>query len=105
MTQYDGDDIVLELPGKKSFFDVNWFSIYNVRENRNYGSILIPGGLNIPPALVSVIDYDDSLPNCEQLHKNFQLSWEVFGPQITFQLSGLIGKLEILFYFPVLEFF
>lgn len=33
-----------------------------------------------------------TLPNCVQLHKNYQVSWEIFGPQITIQLSGQIGN-------------
>lgn len=31
-----------------------------------------------------------SLPNCRQLHKDFRVSWEVFGPQITFELAGQV---------------
>lgn len=31
-----------------------------------------------------------------QLHKDFQVSWEIFGPQITIQLSGQIEEDEYL---------
>lgn len=31
-----------------------------------------------------------SLPNCRQLHKDFRVSWEVFGPQITIELAGQV---------------
>lgn len=34
------------------------------------------------------------MPNCLQLHKNFQISWEIFGPQITIQLAGQIEENE-----------
>lgn len=35
-----------------------------------------------------------ALPNCRQLHKNYRVSWEVFGPQITIQLAGLVNEDE-----------
>lgn len=36
--------------------------------------------------------HENSMPNCEQLHKDLQLSWEVFGDQITMELTGQVGK-------------
>lgn len=38
-----------------------------------------------------------ALPNCLQLHKDLQMSWEIFGPQITIQLAGRVG-MNISFY-------
>lgn len=29
-----------------------------------------------------------------QLHKDFQVSWEIFGPQITIQLAGQVAEDE-----------
>lgn len=34
--------------------------------------------------------YESRLPNCEQLHSRIQLSWEIFGPQITFEVIAQI---------------
>ena len=34
---------------------------------------------------------ESRLPNCEQLHSRLQLSWEIFGPQITFEVSAEIA--------------
>jgi hypothetical protein len=34
----------------------------------------------------------NALPNCFQLHKDMQVSWEIFGPQITIQLAGQVGE-------------
>lgn len=31
-----------------------------------------------------------------QLHKNFQVSWEIFGPAITIQLAGMVDENEYL---------
>lgn len=36
------------------------------------------------------------MPNCEQLHKDLQLSWEVFGDQITMELTGQVGESKML---------
>lgn len=89
---YKEETITLELPGEKTIFEIDWLSIYDLETNENYGSILISDGLNVPPALTKVIPHRLALPSCKQLHKNLQLSWEVFGPAITFQLSGQVEE-------------
>ncbi|EDW23890.1 GL23675 [Drosophila persimilis] len=89
--RYNKENIELELPGDKTIFDIDWISIYDVADNENYGHVLINDGLNVPPSLVKVTPFEFTLPNCRQLHKDLQVSWEVFGPQITFQLSGQVA--------------
>ncbi|XP_030381762.1 protein Skeletor, isoforms B/C [Scaptodrosophila lebanonensis] len=91
---YNKETIILELPGDKTIFDIDWISVYDLDNNVNYGHVLIPDNLNVPPSLVQITPYDFSLPNCRQLHKDLQISWEVFGPQITFQLSGQVSQTE-----------
>lgn len=88
--KYDGETIVLELPGDMTIFEIDWISIYDLGTNENFGSILISDGLNVPPSLTKVQQRSTSLPNCRQLHKDFRVSWEVFGPQITLQLAGQV---------------
>lgn len=90
--KYDKETITLELPGDKTVFDIDWISIFDLADNENYGHVLIADNLNVPPSLVKITPYEFSLPNCRQLHKNLQVSWEVFGPQITLQLSGQVEK-------------
>lgn len=34
------------------------------------------------------------MPNCKQLHKDYRVSWEVFGPAITIQLAGQVMEDE-----------
>nr|CAD7266950.1 unnamed protein product [Timema shepardi] len=36
--------------------------------------------------------HKNSLPNCVQLHKDLQVGWEIFGPQITIQLAGQVAE-------------
>ncbi|XP_076331217.1 cytochrome and DOMON domain-containing protein knickkopf isoform X2 [Tachypleus tridentatus] len=91
---YTGETVVLELPGELTVFNIDWFSIWNLEAKESYGSLLIPDGLNIPPSLLKIIEHKSPLPNCEQLHKDLQMSWEIFGPQVTFELSGQIDDDE-----------
>lgn len=94
LTAYVGKDVKLLLPGKLLMDDIDWLSIYNVRTQENYGSTVIPDKLNIPPSLVHIIEHESPLPNCEQLHSDLILSWEIFGPAITFELAGKIDEDE-----------
>lgn len=91
---YDREIITLELPGDMTIFDIDWFSVYDVDTKEDFGSILISDDLNVPPSLVKITPHTESLPNCRQLHKDYRVSWEVFGPQITIQLAGNVGKDE-----------
>ncbi|CAG9766097.1 unnamed protein product [Ceutorhynchus assimilis] len=96
LKSYKNKTLTLELPGDLTIFNINWFSIFDHDTNTNLGSILIPDALNVPPSLVKIIPYKDELPNCLQLHKNFQVSWEIFGPAITIQLAGMVDEDEYL---------
>ncbi|KAG5898103.1 hypothetical protein JTB14_027460 [Gonioctena quinquepunctata] len=89
---YKNLTIILEIPGDKTIFDIDWFSIFDHETNTNLASIIIPEALNVPPSLVKIIPHKNDLPNCLQLHKDFQVSWEIFGPAITFQLAGQVAE-------------
>lgn len=52
--EYKGEDVVIQLPGEMTVFDINWLSIYDLATKTNYGSAIIPDGLNVPPSLVKV---------------------------------------------------
>lgn len=43
---------------------------------------------------MSLKPHTASLPNCRQLHKDYRVSWEVFGPAITIQLAGQVMEDE-----------
>ncbi|KAK3853682.1 hypothetical protein Pcinc_039788, partial [Petrolisthes cinctipes] len=92
LKSYRKKHVMLQLPGDLTVFTVDWLSLYDVKEDRTLGSIIIPEELNVPPSLVSVVPHENNLPNCEQLHKNLQLSWEVFGDQITMEITGQVGE-------------
>lgn len=89
---YSAETIVLDLPGDLTIFDIDWISIWDEETQESFGFVSIPEGLNIPPSLSVVKKKETSrLPNCEQLHTKLQLSWEIFGPQMTFEVSGQIS--------------
>ncbi|KAK9722443.1 Electron transfer DM13 [Popillia japonica] len=94
LRKYTGQTVILELPGDLTIFNIDWFSVYDLETNTNFGSIFIPEGLNVPPSLVKIIPYTNDVPNCLQLHKYFQVSWEIFGAQITIQLAGQVREDE-----------
>lgn len=73
-------------------FEIDWLSIFDLDTNENFGSILVPDGLNVPPSLTQIKPFRPSLPNCKQLHKDLQISWEVFGPAVTLQLAGQVEE-------------
>lgn len=44
-----------------TIFDINWISVFDLETNENFGSILVPDGLNVPPSLVKVQPHANSL--------------------------------------------
>lgn len=92
--RYENEDVILQLPGEKTVFDIDWVSVYNKEEKRNFGHVIMDDELNIPPSLVKVITHKSGLPNCVMLHKNLMVSWEAFPPQLTVQLAGYIDQDE-----------
>ena len=87
---YQNEDIVLEMPGESTVFDIDWLCVWSKNRQQNLGSVIIPNGLNIPPMITNYVKMESVFPNCEQLHRRLQLNWEVFGPQITFELVAQV---------------
>ncbi|XP_065225069.1 protein Skeletor, isoforms B/C [Planococcus citri] len=91
---YTEETVTLELPGDLTIFDIDWLSIYDVASKQNLGYVIIPDEPNVPPSLSKIDAHKTTLPNCVQLHKRMQVGWEIFGPQITIQLAGLVDEDE-----------
>ncbi|XP_053202409.1 protein Skeletor, isoforms B/C-like [Panonychus citri] len=89
---YKNEELIIELPGAITVFEIDWIAVWNSETERNYGSVIIPDNLNIPPSLTTIIKHVSRLPNCEQLHRKLQINWEIFGPQITFEVAGQIDS-------------
>ena len=49
---YKKQDVVLQLPGSKSIFDIDWIAVYNQETRKSLGHVIVPESLNVPPSLV-----------------------------------------------------
>ena len=91
---YRNQDVILQLPGAKTIFEIDWIAVYNQETRESLGHVIIPEALNVPPALVETMKHDPGLPNCMMLHKNLMVAWDSFPPQLTIQLAGHVGDDE-----------
>ncbi|KAG7297570.1 hypothetical protein JYU34_019613 [Plutella xylostella] len=94
LSPYNGTDVRLTLAGSTTVRDISWLSVWDALAATSLASVLVSDGLNVPPQLASVLPHTSSLPNCKQLHRGYQVSWEVHGPQVTIQLAAQIEDNE-----------
>ena len=52
---YREEDVTIQLPSELTVFDIDWFAIFNVETAENFGSIIIPDDLNVPPSLIRTL--------------------------------------------------
>jgi len=79
--------------------DVHWVAVYDFVADKSLAYVNIPSNAHIPPSLLQVVSYESSLPNCQALHRDFYVAWDVLGQTITFELIALAGNLKSLFFF------
>ncbi|CAH2096688.1 unnamed protein product [Euphydryas editha] len=91
---YSGEDVRLTLPGGRTVFDVDWVALWDARARAALGAALVPDALNVPPARARPLPRAAALPRCRQLHRDYQVSWEIHGNQITIQLAALLDEDE-----------
>lgn len=91
---YNHEDVSLTLPGDLKIENVDWIAVYDVDGDKPLAYASIPSDINVPPNLDRIEKYDYSLPNCEQLHEELQVSWDVIGQTITIELIGLLQPEE-----------
>lgn len=48
LSGYDGVDVELTLPGKLTFNDIDYLSIYCIAFEEDFGHVLFPGNLDLP---------------------------------------------------------
>lgn len=48
---YQGEDIEIVLPGNLTVYDIDWLAVWCVQYQHNFGHVLIPKDLDVPPAL------------------------------------------------------
>lgn len=48
---YQGEDIEIQLPGNLTVYDIDWLAVWCVQYRHNFGHVIIPKDLDVPPAL------------------------------------------------------
>ena len=65
LPRYEDQDVILQLPGNQTIFNIDWIAVYNRETKQSFGHVIVPEGLNVPPSLVSVMPHRPGLPNCK----------------------------------------
>ncbi|TGZ47326.1 protein Skeletor, isoforms B/C isoform X2 [Temnothorax curvispinosus] len=95
---YQGEDIEIVLPGNLTVYDISWLAVWCVEYRHNFGHVLIPRDLDVPPALGQTKITTSSTPtpkvnNCkEMLNGRIQVQWQLKGEDVQIRLSGRIKE-------------
>ncbi|XP_016842690.1 protein Skeletor, isoforms B/C isoform X2 [Nasonia vitripennis] len=95
---YEGVDIEIVLPGNLTVYDIDWLAVWCVQYKHNFGHVLIPKDLDVPPALGQTKIATSSTPapemsNCiELLEGRVQVQWELMGEDVQIRVSGRIRE-------------
>ncbi|XP_070165249.1 protein Skeletor, isoforms B/C [Polyergus mexicanus] len=96
---YQGEDIEIVLPGNLTVYDIDWLAVWCVEYRHNFGHVLIPRGLDVPPALgqtkitTSSTPTPKSVSNCkEMLGGRVQVMWQLMGEDVQIRVSGRIRE-------------
>ncbi|XP_077261427.1 protein Skeletor, isoforms B/C isoform X2 [Temnothorax americanus] len=95
---YQGEDIEIVLPGNLTVYDIGWLAVWCVEYRHNFGHVLIPRDLDVPPALGQTKITTSSTPtpkvnNCkEMLNGRIQVQWQLKGEDVQIRLSGRIKE-------------
>ncbi|XP_060527582.1 protein Skeletor, isoforms B/C isoform X2 [Cylas formicarius] len=95
---YLGEDIEIQLPGSLTVYDIDWLAVWCVQYRHNFGHVMIPKDLDVPPALGQTKISTTSTPmpastNCREfLNKRLQVRWLMQGEQVEIILSAKISE-------------
>jgi len=98
---YQGEDIEIQLPGNMTMRDIDWLSVWCISFRENFGHVMIPKDLDLPPALgqnqLTVTTKAPSpgtnpaheFDSCiELLDGRMQVQWESILDGVIFRLSA-----------------
>ncbi|XP_050429461.1 protein Skeletor, isoforms B/C-like [Adelges cooleyi] len=93
LRRYNRKTIVLTLPGDLTMFDIGHFGVWCEAFTVDFGHVIIPSNLNVPPSLKMLGVLPQSKLNCEVLHEplGYEVRWAIAGDSIVVQL---VAKLE-----------
>ncbi|KAM0725706.1 Protein Skeletor, isoforms B/C [Formica fusca] len=96
---YQGEDIEIVLPGNLTVYDIDWLAVWCVEYRHNFGHVLIPRDVDVPPALgqtkitTSSTPTPKSVNNCkEMLGGRVQVMWQLMGEDVQIRVSGRIRE-------------
>ncbi|XP_043677738.1 protein Skeletor, isoforms B/C isoform X1 [Vespula pensylvanica] len=107
---YQGEDIEIVLPENLTAHDIDWLAVWCVQYKQNFGHVLIPKDLDVPPALgqTKITPHwwykptsstsepptsKQGLSNCKELLEGrVQVQWELMGEDVQIQVSGRIKE-------------
>ncbi|XP_034940095.1 protein Skeletor, isoforms B/C isoform X2 [Chelonus insularis] len=103
LRSYYGEDIEIVLPANLTVFDIDWLSVWCVQYRHNFGHVMIPEDLDVPPALGQtkittsssppIRQEMDELSNCKELLEGrVQVQWELRNEDVQIKLSGRINE-------------
>ncbi|XP_054714140.1 protein Skeletor, isoforms B/C-like [Uloborus diversus] len=97
---YSGESIEIRLPDELTIFDFDWFALYCIAFQQNFGHVLIPKDLNVPADLQTLLAgfrKEMKFDNCEELFPGVLLvSWKIQGHDLFLQLAGRAEENEYL---------
>ncbi|KAE8752192.1 Skeletor [Frankliniella occidentalis] len=93
LRRYEQKTLVLTLPGDLTVFDIGHFGVWCEAFAVDFGHVVIPRTLSVPPSLRMLGVQPQSKLNCEVLHDDlaFEVRWAVAGDSVVLQL---VAKLE-----------
>lgn len=103
---YFGEDIEIQLPGSLTVYDIDWLAVWCVQYRHNFGHVMIPKDLDVPPALgqtkispawwynpTTTAPIIAAPTNCREfLDKRLQVKWIMKGDRVEITLSARIGE-------------
>jgi len=51
LSAYNGESIAIQLPEGLTVYDIDWLAMWCITYKHNFGHVMIPKDLNVPPAL------------------------------------------------------
>lgn len=104
---YQGEDIEIQLPGDLTIRDIDWLAVWCVSFRENFGHVMIPKNLDVPPALGQNQLTTTSNPNNENgatahhfdscielLNGRMQVQWSDIIEGVIIRLSARIAENE-----------
>lgn len=95
---YQGEDIEIQLPGNLTVYDIDWLAVWCVQYRHNFGHVIIPKDLDVPPALgqtkittssTTPDPSEETASNCRSfLDDRLQVQWEMKGDTVQIQLAA-----------------